>query len=113
SGREQLQALCAALPVPWSIPFRREELMLSALTILHLYHQDEHYIVRDDKIMVVDESTGRVMPDRSWGQGLHQMLEYKEQLALTEPRKTLKSISYQRFFRHYLLLSGMTGTAEE
>ncbi|KAG1447564.1 hypothetical protein G6F57_017045 [Rhizopus arrhizus] len=63
--------------------------------------------------MVVDEFTGRVMPDRSWGQGLPQMLEHKEGLELSEPRATLKSISYQRFFKHYLLLSGMTGTAAE
>jgi len=112
-GREHLRAECAALPAPWSIPFRREELVLSALTVLHMYRLDEQYIIRDEKIMVVDEFTGRVMPDRSWGQGLHQMLEHKEGLTLSEPRSTLKSISYQRFFKHYLLLSGMTGTAAE
>ena len=65
--------------------------------MLHLYRLDEQYIIRDEKIMVVDEFTGRVMPDRSWGQGLHQMLEHKEGLELSEPRATLKSISYQRF----------------
>jgi preprotein translocase subunit SecA len=112
-GREHLRGQCAALPAPWSIPFRREELVLSALTVQHLYRLDEQYIIRDGKIMVVDEFTGRVMPDRSWGQGLHQMLEHKEGLELSEPRSTLKSISYQRFFKHYLLLSGMTGTAAE
>lgn len=112
-GREALRARCAPLPTPWTIPFRREELVLGALTVLHLYRRDEQYIVRDDKVMVVDEFTGRVMPDRSWGQGLHQMIEYKEGLDLSEPRLTLKSISYQRFFKHYLLLSGMTGTAAE
>ncbi|WP_033534631.1 preprotein translocase subunit SecA [Bordetella trematum] len=113
SGREQLREACAALGTPWSIPFRREELIVSALTVLHLYRRDEQYIIRDDKIMVVDEFTGRVMPDRSWGQGLHQMIEFKEGLALSEPRATLKSISYQRFFKHYLRLAGMTGTAAE
>lgn len=113
AGRDALAVACAMLPPPWHIPFRREELVLNALTVLLLYHQDEHYIVRDGKIVVVDEYTGRVMADRSWGQGLHQMLEVKEDLELTEPRNTLKSISYQRFFRHYLHLSGMTGTATE
>lgn len=112
-GREALRARCAPLPAPWTVPFRCEELVLSALTVLYLYHRDEQYIVREGKIMVVDEFTGRVMPDRSWGQGLHQMIEYKEGLDLSEPRLTLKSISYQRFFKHYLLLSGMTGTAAE
>src|SRR5690625_691246 len=113
SGRDALAAACATLPPPWHIPFRREELVLNALTVLLLYHADEHYIVRDGKIVVVDEYTGRVMADRSWGQGLHQMLEVKEGLDLTEPRSTLKSVSYQRFFRQYLHLSGMTGTATE
>lgn len=113
SGREHLRAACAALPAPWSIPFRREELVLSGLTVLHLYKIDEQYIVRDGKVMVVDEFTGRVMPDRSWGQGLHQMIEHKEGLELSDPRSTLKSISYQRFFKHYLRLAGMTGTAAE
>ena len=113
SGREHLRQACAALPAPWGIPFRREELILSALTVLHLYRLDEQYIVRDGKVMVVDEFTGRVMPDRSWGQGLHQMIEHKEGLELSDPRATLKSISYQRFFKHYLLLAGMTGTAAE
>ena len=112
-GREYLRAACAALPAPWSIPFRREELALNALIVLHLYKLDEQYIIRDGKIVVVDEFTGRVMPDRSWSRGLHQMIEYKEGLELTEPRRTLKSISYQRFFKHYLLLAGMTGTAAE
>lgn len=113
SGRIALGALCTGLAMPWRIPFRREELVLNALTVLHLYKLDEQYIIRDEKIMVVDEFTGRVMADRSWGQGLHQMIEYKEGLALSDPRETLKSISYQRFFKHYLLLSGMTGTAAE
>ncbi|AKQ55358.1 preprotein translocase subunit SecA [Bordetella hinzii] len=113
AGREYLRQACAALPAPWSIPFRREELILSALTVLHLYKRDEQYIVRDGKVMVVDEFTGRVMPDRSWGQGVHQMIEHKEGLELSDPRATLKSISYQRFFKHYLLLAGMTGTAAE
>lgn len=113
SGREYLSKACTGLPLPWSIPFRREELVLSGLTVLHLYKLDEQYIVRDGKVMVVDEFTGRVMPDRSWGQGLHQMIEYKEGLELSDPRSTLKSISYQRFFKHYMRLAGMTGTATE
>ncbi|MGU9991954.1 preprotein translocase subunit SecA [Bordetella avium] len=113
AGRAYLREACAAWPAPWSIPFRREELILSALTVLHLYKRDEQYIVRDGKVMVVDEFTGRVMPDRSWGQGVHQMIEHKEGLELSDPRVTLKSISYQRFFKHYLRLAGMTGTAAE
>jgi preprotein translocase subunit SecA len=113
AGREALFRRCEGLAPPWNIPFRREELVVNALTVLHLYHLDEQYIVQDGKVVVVDEFTGRTMADRSWGQGLHQMIELKEGLELTDPRLTLKSISYQRFFRHYLRLSGMTGTARE
>jgi preprotein translocase subunit SecA len=64
-------------------------------------------------VQVVDEFTGRVMPDRSWSQGLHQILEVKEGCEVTRVNETLARISYQRFFRRYLRLSGMTGTARE
>ena len=64
-------------------------------------------------MQIVDESTGRVMPDRSWEQGLHQMIEAKEGCAPTDSRETLARLTYQRLFRRYLRLSGMTGTAQE
>jgi preprotein translocase subunit SecA len=64
-------------------------------------------------VQIVDESTGRVMPDRSWERGLHQMIEAKEGCALTARRETLARLTYQRLFRRYLHLGGMTGTAAE
>jgi preprotein translocase subunit SecA len=64
-------------------------------------------------VQIVDEYTGRLMPDRSWEQGLHQLIEVKEGCTMTNPRETLARITYQRFFRRYLHLSGMTGTATE
>ena len=84
-----------------------------ALCALWLYQLDEHYVVIDDKVQIVDASTGRVMPDRAWEQGLHQMIECKEGVALTGKRETMARITYQRLFRRYLRLSGMTGTATE
>jgi preprotein translocase subunit SecA len=84
-----------------------------ALTALHVFQRDKHYLVRDDKVMIIDEYTGRLMPDRSWEHGLHQLIELKEGCELTGRRETLARISYQRFFRRYLHLSGMTGTASE
>ena len=84
-----------------------------ALSALHLYHRDEQYVVIDGKVQIVDGSTGRVMPDRAWERGLHQMIEAKEGLALTGQRETLARITYQRLFRRYLRLAGMTGTATE
>ncbi len=69
--------------------------------------------MRDGKVQIVDEYTGRVMPDRSWERGLHQMIEAKEGCELTGRREALARISYQRFFRRYQRLAGMTGTAKE
>ncbi len=97
----------------WSGKLFREEMLTQALTALHLFHRDEHYLVRDDKVQIIDEHTGRVMADRSWEKGLHQLIELKEDCEVTGGRESLARISYQRFFRRYLHLSGMTGTARE
>jgi preprotein translocase subunit SecA len=113
SGRQQLLAWLADLPPVWQPPLRSEETVTQALSALHLYRRDEHYIVADGKVQIVDENTGRVMPDRSWEQGLHQMIEAKEGVALTAGRETLARISYQLFFRRYLRLAGMSGTVRE
>jgi preprotein translocase subunit SecA len=72
-----------------------------------------HYIVRDAKVMIVDENTGRVMPDRSWERGLHQLIEIKEGVELTPPKETMAKLSFQLFFRRFLQLSGMSGTCQE
>jgi len=91
----------------------RDEQVQRALGALWLYVRDEHYVLIDEKVQIVDGSTGRVMPDRSWERGLHQMIETKEGLALTGRHETLARITYQRLFRRYLRLAGMTGTATE
>ena len=92
---------------------RREEFVRQALIALSLFHRDQHYLVKDDKVQIVDEYTGRLMPDRSWEHGLHQLIEVKEDVAVTGRQDTLARISYQRFFRRYDRLAGMTGTARE
>ncbi len=97
----------------WSGPRRREELVRQALTALYLFHRDMQYLVRDEKVQIIDEYTGRVMGDRSWEHGLHQMIELKEGCPLTPMNAPLARMTYQRFFRRYLWLSGMTGTAQE
>lgn len=97
----------------WGIRRARNELIQQALSALHLYRKDVHYIIADGKVQIVDEFTGRVLPDRSWERGLHQMIEAKEGCDLTEQRRTLARITYQRFFKRYLHLCGMTGTALE
>jgi preprotein translocase subunit SecA len=107
----------AELAIPhgglWTGRRRREELIQLALTALHVMERDKHYLVRDGRVQIIDEFTGRILPDRSWEQGLHQLVEVKEHCELTSRRAPLARISYQRFFRRYLRLAGMTGTASE
>ncbi|MDN5836139.1 MAG: preprotein translocase subunit SecA [Nitrosospira sp.] len=113
AGRDQVTGLCGNLPGLWQVARARHELIEQALAAQLLYMRDKHYIVVDDKVQIVDEYTGRVMADRTWESGLHQMIEVKEGCALTDRRETISRITYQRFFRRYLRLGGMTGTATE
>ncbi|MAZ66329.1 MAG: preprotein translocase subunit SecA, partial [Kangiellaceae bacterium] len=78
----------------------------------HTFQRDVDYIVRDDKIIIVDEHTGRIMPGRRWGDGLHQAVEAKEKVTIQNESQTLASITFQNYFRLYNKLSGMTGTAD-
>ena len=112
-GKAEIARQAAGLPGLWAIRRGREELVQHALAALHFYRRDVQYIVADSKVQIVDEYTGRVMPDRSWESGIHQLIEVKEGCPVTERRKTLAQITYQRFFRRYLHLCGMTGTALE
>ena len=91
----------------------RDHTVTQALNALHIFKRGDAYIVKDDKVQIVDENTGRIMPDRNWSDGLHQMVELKEGLEMTEARETLSRMTYQRFFRRYGLLGGMTGTAQD
>jgi preprotein translocase subunit SecA len=97
----------------WTSGEQREELVRQALVAINLFMRDKHYLVADGKVQIIDEYTGRVMADRSWERGLHQLIEEKEGVEITTRKDTLARISYQRFFRRYLRLAGMTGTAKE
>ena len=112
-GLARSHELAALLGGVWSSALWRKELIQKALSAVHVFHYDQHYIIVEGKVQIVDEFTGRVMPDRTWERGLHQMIEAKEQCEITGQRKTLAQITYQRFFGRYLLLAGMTGTAKE
>ena len=114
AGHRALALASAGLGPPWGSPRAREHLALQALRALHLFHRDQHYLVDPErKIQIIDEYTGRVLPGRSWEQGLHQMVEAKEDVPLSEQTLTVARITYQRFFCRYLRLAGMTGTARE
>nr|YP_010516888.1 subunit A of preprotein-translocase [Haslea pseudostrearia]UXN44670.1 subunit A of preprotein-translocase [Haslea pseudostrearia] len=91
---------------PW-IPY-----IINALKAISLYFINVHYIVQKNRIVIVDEFTGRVMPDRRWGDGLHQAIEAKENLSIRQKTETVASITYQNFFLLYPKLSGMTGTGK-
>jgi len=112
-GEQRIADLTAGMQGLWAIRRAREELVRQALSALHFFQRDVQYLVADGKVQIVDEFTGRVMPDRSWEHGLHQMIEVKEGCAVTNRQHTLARITYQRFFRRYLHLCGMTGTAIE
>lgn len=91
---------------PW-IPY-----ILSAVKATALFFRNVHYIVQNNQIIIVDEFTGRIMPDRRWNEGLHQAVEAKEGVPIRQNTETAASITYQNFFLLYPKLSGMTGTAK-
>ena len=91
---------------PW-IPY-----VINAIKANSLFTNNVHYIIQNNRIVIVDEFTGRIMPDRRWGDGLHQAIEAKEQLPIRQKSETQAEITYQNFFLLYPKLSGMTGTAE-
>ena len=84
----------------------------AALRSLHLYHRDQHYVVQDGEIIIVDEFTGRLMTGRRWSDGLHQAVEAKEGVQIQAENQTLASITFQNYFRLYNKIGGMTGTAD-
>ena len=84
----------------------------AALRANTLFHRDQHYVVQNDEIIIVDEFTGRLMTGRRWSDGLHQAVEAKEGVSIQNENQTLASITFQNYFRMYAKLSGMTGTAD-
>ncbi|UCU98450.1 preprotein translocase subunit SecA [Acidovorax radicis] len=86
--------------------------LYAALRANHLYHRDQHYVVQNDEIVIVDEFTGRLMSGRRWSEGLHQAVEAKEGVNIQAENQTLASITFQNYFRLYNKLAGMTGTAD-
>ncbi|KPL20705.1 MAG: hypothetical protein AMJ75_11355, partial [Phycisphaerae bacterium SM1_79] len=112
-GKDHLDKLTGDLGGLWKGNRRSLEIVNQALTAKELYLRDQHYVIDQGKVVIVDEFTGRLMPDRTWRDGLHQAVEAKEALKVNPPKDTYARISFQRFFRMYHKLSGMTGTAAE
>jgi len=86
--------------------------LYAALRAHHLFHRDQHYVVQNGEVIIVDEFTGRLMIGRRWSDGLHQAVEAKEGVSIQNENQTLASITFQNYFRMYGKLAGMTGTAD-
>jgi preprotein translocase subunit SecA len=86
--------------------------LYAALRAHHLFHRDQHYVVQNGEVVIVDEFTGRLMVGRRWSDGLHQAVEAKEKVQIQNENQTLASITFQNYFRMYGKLAGMTGTAD-
>ncbi len=97
----------------WSSFGRRSELLHLAVEAREFFRLDEHYVIEDKKVVIVDEATGRPMPMRTWRQGLHQMIEAKEGVPLSGVTETIARISFQEFFGKYETLAGASGTVKE
>jgi preprotein translocase subunit SecA len=113
AGQDAIAVEAARLDGVWESARLREQLVRQAIAANHLYLCDKHYVVRDGKVLIVDQHTGRIMPGRTWSEGMHQFVEAKEGCEITPDPSTLARVSYQSFFRRYIALSGMTGTARE
>ena len=113
AGKSRIAELTEPLGGIWTGARRSEELVTQALTARSFYLAGKQYVIQEGKVVIVDEFTGRLMPDREWRDGLHQAVSAKESLEVQPPKDTYARVSFQRFFRLYKKLSGMTGTAVE
>ncbi|MEM7744407.1 MAG: prepilin peptidase [Pseudomonadota bacterium] len=113
AGKRHLEDLGLRIGGIWENRIRREQAARQALTAKLMFHRGDQYLVKDGKVVIVDEYTGRVMEERSWSDGLHQLVEVKEGVEVTSRKETMARMTYQRFFRRYRRLAGMTGTASE
>lgn len=113
AGMVKGETFVAHLPPLWRSASRRKELFEQALHAREFFHRGKQYVVENGEVVIVDEFTGRLMPMRKWRHGLHQAIEAKEGVEMSALDETLARMSFQRFFRLFRKLSGMTGTGHE
>jgi len=109
-GYDKLESFMPELPKLWHNWQRLEDLVIQAILAKEKFKLDEHFVVLDNKVVLVDESTGRLMHGRSWSYGLQQAVEARQDLELSPPSKTLDKMSFQSFFQSYHRLTGASGT---
>ncbi|WP_305906945.1 hypothetical protein Q9L42_018360 [Methylomarinum sp. Ch1-1] len=112
-GQDKLTILAESMAPCWRPRRQREHRVTLALKAKYLFLRDEHYLLRNGKVEIIDALTGRVMPGRNWEQGLQQLIEAKEGCEMSAEREPLAKMSYQRFFSRYLRLAGTSGTVKE
>ncbi len=110
---EQLMPAISHFPPWWRSPERFREAIRLTLLAREFYHKDIQYVIQDEKLELIDESTGRIMLHRTWQHGVHQAVEAKEHIPLTANAEAVASLSFQRFFCCYPRLSGLSGTVHE
>jgi preprotein translocase subunit SecA len=112
SGEELIKKHQPSFPRLWHSKARIEDLLYQAIMARDHFKLDQHYVLVEDKVVIVDESTGRMMPGRSWSYGLHQAVEARAGVELTDPSKTMEKMSFQNFFKLYHRLTGASGTLQ-
>lgn len=110
AGKHKIEQLAQAFSSYWQVPTRREEIFTLAIMAREVFQLDRHYIIQEGAVVIVDESTGRSMPGRSWSHGIHQSIEARVGVELTPLTKISARMTFQEFFRHYHQLSGASGT---
>jgi preprotein translocase subunit SecA len=110
AGKQKIEHLAQAFSSYWQVPTRREEIFTLAIMAREVFQLDRHYIIQEGAVVIVDESTGRSMPGRSWSHGIHQSIEARAGVELTPLTKISARMTFQEFFRHYHRLSGASGT---
>jgi preprotein translocase subunit SecA len=111
-GHEKLARIAATLPGLWQAPERYEDLFSQAVLARDYFIENQHYVIDHEQVVIVDEGTGRPMPGRTWSYGLHQAIEKKAGVPLSEPNKTLAKMSFQNYFKFYHRITGASGTLQ-
>jgi preprotein translocase subunit SecA len=112
AGKERIASLTEHLGGLWRSEARRDDLLSQAVVARDLFERDRHYIIQEGEVVIVDENTGRTMPGRSWSYGLHQAVEARAGVDMTEPARTVARMSFQDFYCRYRHLSGASGTLQ-
>lgn len=112
SGQQKLNKIAQMFPGLWKAPERYEDLFSQAVLARDYFKENHHFVVDNDQLVIIDEGTGRPMPGRTWSYGLHQAIEKKAGVSVSDPNKTLAKLSFQNYFKYYHRITGASGTLQ-